>query len=293
MPSSAAVNRADRHCPPPPEECPSSSIIDGFAERLRHLPALPEIIDTSGKRRDAAEFASTVRAAATGLLRRGLRPGDVVAVLSPRGAARLTAVSTVLVAGGVALPLEPESDSETLAGVLTETDARLVIATSCLAERALELAERSRLRQVITFGTVADTTPFDELLSPAPVREDHVSLRDMSVFCADSGILAYGPISAEGYRVPTVLHPRSCLFGEFQRMVTNFGVTGSDVVLIAETVPEPDRTVAAGLALWSGASVVMSTTGERLAQLSATRSVTAASPALSCHRSDVRSAPGG
>ncbi|WP_233515288.1 AMP-binding protein [Marinitenerispora sediminis] len=207
------------------------------------------MIDTHGGRVEAVEFAATLHRAAAGLCRRGVWPDDVVAVLAPVGPERLTAVYTAMALGCVALPLELTSDLETLADVLARTDARMILVSAPLAGVALELAERSRIRQIIAFGDVPGTTPFTELLRPP----DDGSSYDPEHGLFDSGVLSYAV--PHGGLVTTV-HSHIELLGAFHRLEERLAVTPADVVLVEPGMSEPDRVVLAAVALWNGATLV-------------------------------------
>src|SRR5690606_7714827 len=147
---------------------PYGSLTGGLLDRLRRFGDFGSVADHQGERMSGAEFATVVQYAAAGLSRRGLHPNDVVAVLAPVSTARLVSVYTAMAVGCVALPLELSSDVDTLIRVLVDTDARMILTTGALAPLAVELADRSRVRQVVSFGEAPATTPFTELLRPAP-----------------------------------------------------------------------------------------------------------------------------
>ncbi|MEU4118300.1 amino acid adenylation domain-containing protein [Kitasatospora sp. NPDC028055] len=70
-----------------------------------------------------SESGRTARA----LVAHGVRPGDVVAVLMPRGENVLVAVLAVLRAGGAYLALDPDQPAARLRGMLEDSRARLVV----------------------------------------------------------------------------------------------------------------------------------------------------------------------
>lgn len=226
---------------------PVGSIVGGLPDRLRRLGFRSGVTDADGTATDSQEFAATARRAAKGLARRGMRPDDVVGVLAPVGTERLTACYATMGAGGRALPLELASDLETLIDVLAATDARIILATAPLALIALELAERSRVRQVISFGTVPETTPFDELLQRA---DDGY---DPSHGLFSNGIVSYRS-AADG--VHTTLHGHIELLDRFRRFDADLALTPSDTVLLEPGAPESVRAVLAAVALWNGSSLV-------------------------------------
>ncbi|MBV2365826.1 AMP-binding protein [Streptomonospora nanhaiensis] len=228
---------------------PAGSLTGGLADRLRRGCGRPRVRDASGTDLDALTFAVTVERAAAGLSRRGTCPDDVVGVLAPVGPERLTAVYTVMALGGIALPLDLDSDLETIIDVLTAVDARMILVTAPLAGIARELADRSRVRQVVAFGEAPETTPFGELLMPSPDGSGYDPARGLF----DNGILAY---SADAGGVRTALHGHRELLRRLGEVTEALGLGPGDTVAVDSGMAEPERAVLAAAALWSGASVV-------------------------------------
>jgi len=109
-------------------------------------------------------FAWTVRAAAHGLSRRGLAPGDTAGVFVQDAASAALAVNAIRAAGAAACLIGAEAGPADIAARLNACGARLLVTSAPLAELAAEGADRSRVRQVIAFGEAAGTTPFSSLL---------------------------------------------------------------------------------------------------------------------------------
>ena len=109
-------------------------------------------------------FARTVRAAATGLARRGLAEGDTAGVFVQDAASAAIAVNAIRAAGGRACLIRSDAGPADLADLLNACAARVLITSAPLAGLAAEGADRSRVRQVIAFGDADGTTPFSSLL---------------------------------------------------------------------------------------------------------------------------------
>lgn len=114
------------------------------------------------------KLVTEVTRAASGMVRRGARRGQVVGVYVGTTCAQTLAVHTVLAAGGVAAPVDPELPAHEVAAALNACDARTLIATRDLAGLAVRAADESRVRQVIAFGEALDTLDFRELLTLEP-----------------------------------------------------------------------------------------------------------------------------
>jgi len=109
-------------------------------------------------------FARTVRAAARGLGRRGLAEADTAGVFVEDAASAAIAVNAIRAAGATACLIHPDAGPAEIAVRLNACGARLLITSAPLAELAADGADRSRVRQVISFGEAPGTTSFDSLL---------------------------------------------------------------------------------------------------------------------------------
>ena len=128
-----------------------------------------------------SSLAAKVRAAAAGLARRGMRPGDVAGVHVTSPVAFALASQSIRAAGGVPSPAAPGECNGAIAAQLTECDARMLITDGALVCASLDIAEHSRVRQVISFGQVNGVTRFDALFGagtsrPLPRTGDHLAL---------------------------------------------------------------------------------------------------------------------
>lgn len=238
--------------PPVDRSGPVGSITGGLFDRLQHCGTHAAVSDPRGRRTHAISFAGTIEQAAAGLSRRGMCPHDVIGVLAPVCPARLTAIYTVMASGGIALPLELTSDLDTLVDLLTETDTRLIVTTAPLARISRELADRSRVRQIISFGEEPETTPFGELLLPSPDGSNYDPARGLF----DSGVFGYQAVDG---RVFAAVHSHSDLLERFHRFDAELALDQSDTVAVEPAMSEADRTALAAVALWNGASVITTT----------------------------------
>ena len=110
-------------------------------------------------------FARIVRTAACGLARRGLAEGDTAGVLVQDAASAAIAVNAIRAAGAAVCLIGASADPADIAARLNACGARLLITSAALAGLAAEVADRSRVRQVVAFGEAPGTTPFSSLLS--------------------------------------------------------------------------------------------------------------------------------
>jgi hypothetical protein len=112
-------------------------------------------------------FGRMVRAAADGLRHRGLADGDSAAVFVQDAASFALAVNAIRAAGAIPCAIAPDATMAQVADRLNASGARVLITASPLAELAAEAADRSRVRQLFSFGDAPGTTPFRSLLGVA------------------------------------------------------------------------------------------------------------------------------
>jgi acyl-CoA synthetase (AMP-forming)/AMP-acid ligase II len=117
-----------------------------------------------------ADLASTVQRAAAGLAWRGLRPRDVVGVYVPDAVSYVLSCHAISAAGGVPSPVSSQLTITEAAGQLADCGARMLLTAQPLAAAALAAADRSWVRQVISFGDAPAATPFSSLLGMGSLR---------------------------------------------------------------------------------------------------------------------------
>jgi AMP-binding enzyme len=144
-----------------PGRAVTDRILD-IADEAGHRAALVDATD--GTVTAWPRFARTVRAAARGLGRRGLAEADTAGVFVEDAASAAIAVNAIRAAGATACLIRRDAGLAEIAGRLNACGARLLITSAPFAELAAEGADRSRVRQVISFGEAAGATPFGSLL---------------------------------------------------------------------------------------------------------------------------------
>jgi non-ribosomal peptide synthetase component F len=195
-----------------------------------------------------ADLAATVQAAAAGLAWRGLQPRDVVGVYVPDAACYVLAAHAIRAAGGVPAPVAPVLTVPDMAGQLADCGARMLLTAPPFAAAALAAADRSWVRQVISFGEASGATQFGTLLRMG-------TLRPATGRPHDPTLLPYARQS-DGLLGPAPLSHRE-LSGLLHRLDIEAGIGEDDVVLAAP--PAGDGRCYTALldhALLSGATVV-------------------------------------
>lgn len=112
-----------------PSSTSRDNLVDLLVERHRRdgHGADPAVTDEAGTW-DYAALGAALRRAAGALGAAGLRPGERVAVVMRDGRPWVQAVLGTAAAGGVAVPLDPGMDPDSLGGVLDDAAAAIVVA---------------------------------------------------------------------------------------------------------------------------------------------------------------------
>jgi acyl-CoA synthetase (AMP-forming)/AMP-acid ligase II len=204
-----------------------------------------------------AELAATVQSAAAGLAWRGVQPRDIVGVYVPDAVSYVLATHAIRAAGGVPTPVAAGLTVQEIAGQLAECGARMLLTAPPLAAAALAAADRSWVRQVISFGEAAGAIPFSSLLRLG-------SLRPASARSHDMALLPYArrPDGSLGRAALTHID----FAAELARLAAEAGITERDVVLAAPPAGDGGAyTTFVDNALIRGATIVAARTDEMAA----------------------------
>jgi hypothetical protein len=128
-----------------------------------------------------AELAATIQRAAAGLAWRGLRPRDVVGVYVPDAVSYVLACHSISAAGGIPCPVSAQLSVAETAGQLADCGARMLLTAQPLASAGLAAADRSWVRQVISFGDAPSATPFGSLLGMGSLQPPAARPHDVAL----------------------------------------------------------------------------------------------------------------
>jgi acyl-CoA synthetase (AMP-forming)/AMP-acid ligase II len=189
-----------------------------------------------------------VQRAAAGLAWRGLRPRDVVGVYVPDAASYVLACHAISAAGGIPSPVSGHLSIPEMAGQLADCGARMLLTAQPLAAAALAAADRSWVRQVISFGDAPAATPFGSLLGMG-------SLRPSSARPHELALLPYVRRPDESLHAAGLTHRN--MAAELSALTASADIGAQDVVLAAPPAGD-GRSYTAFLdhALLNGATVV-------------------------------------
>jgi non-ribosomal peptide synthetase component F len=228
----------------------------------------PADVPGSGAGLSYPDLAVTLQRAAAGLAWRGVRPRDVVGVYVADALSYALACHAVRAAGAVPSPVAPGLAVPEIAGQLADCGARMLITSGSLAAVGLAAADRSWVRQVISFGEAAGAMPFGSLLGLGSMRPAPVRAHDLA-------LLPYPRRSDGTLAQSAVTHLE--MTAELARLCAQARVSEQDVVLAAP--PSGDGGAYTALldhVLLHGAVVVAARGADDLAAAARERRATAA-----------------
>jgi acyl-CoA synthetase (AMP-forming)/AMP-acid ligase II len=203
------------------------------------------------------DLAVTLQRAAAGLAWRGVRPRDVVGVYVADALSYALACHAVRGAGAVPSPVAPGLPVPEIAGQLADCGARMLITSGSLAAVGLAAADRSWVRQVISFGEAAGAMPFGSLLGLGSMRPTPVRAHDIA-------LLPYLRRGDGTLRQSAITHLD--MTAELLRLGARAGVTEQDIVLAAPPAGDGCAyTAVLDNVLLQGATVVAAGTAGNLA----------------------------
>ena len=132
---------------------PDVSITEYVLRHARRLGDKPAIVDgPSGRVLTYRQLEEAIRRAATGLARRGLRKGDVVAIYSPNCPEYVVAFHAVASLGGINTTVNPTYTADELAAQLKDSGARFLVTVPAVLDRAREAAARTGIEEIFVIG---------------------------------------------------------------------------------------------------------------------------------------------
>jgi acyl-CoA synthetase (AMP-forming)/AMP-acid ligase II len=173
------------HAEVPP--VPFQQFVLHSAETLRATPAL--IDAETGRTLTYGDLARDVYRSAGALAARGMRKGDVFAVMLPNVPEFATAFYGVLAAGGVVTTLNPLYKSDEIAHQLEDSGAKYLLTLPQLFDKAATATAKLKLREIFVVGETLGATPFSALLAAdgTPPSVDWDPGEDLAVLPYSSG----------------------------------------------------------------------------------------------------------
>jgi long-chain acyl-CoA synthetase len=134
------------------------TLVDLVRQRVREKPGAPAL-RFEGAVTSYATLLREAEAFGRALERRGVRPGDRIALVLPNCPQFVIAELGAWMAGAIVAPVNPTYPDEELAGLLTRAGARTVVSLAPFYERVKSVQPRTPVRHVIV-AHVRDALPW-------------------------------------------------------------------------------------------------------------------------------------
>lgn len=154
----------------PPIEVPDAALTPYVFERSDGYLDRAAIIDTmSGVSLTYGELRSAIARFAGGLVDRGFKPGDVLALMAPNMAEYPVVIHGTLTAGGTATTVNPLYTQEELRQQLQDSNTSVIAAHAFFAEVAMSIASDLGISTVIICGgEMEGAASYEEMLMSSP-----------------------------------------------------------------------------------------------------------------------------
>ncbi len=163
-----------------------TSFHDLLADAARRLPDQEALVDAD-ERLTWREVTRRVAAIGGGLLERGVRPGDRVALLIGNCNAFVLSLFAIARIGAVAVPLGTRQQRPEIVFALENCGAKLLISDAGFADRVPSRSEAPRLACRVTLGKDDGAHRFADLLAGAPCDPVPVDEQDTAAILYTSG----------------------------------------------------------------------------------------------------------
>ncbi len=151
--------------PHPDVEIPEVSLTSYVFENVAEFADKPALIEgLTGRSMTYAQLFESVRRVAASLSRRGLKKGEVLAILSPNVPEYMVCFHAVASLGAVSTTVNPLYTVEEVGKQLKDAGAKYLVTIPQLLGKAREAAEGTGVEEVFVFGEAEGATPFASLL---------------------------------------------------------------------------------------------------------------------------------
>ena len=159
------------HSPEPEIWVPDVPLVDHVLARAREFGDKVALVDAmSSERLTYRELVEGVEAASGALARLGVRPGQVVAVMSHNQPRYPVAVHAALAAGAAVTPVNPVLTAGELIKQLAGSQARALITSEEAAAKAAEAADAAGIELRFVLGEAEGFRSFSELTGSGAAR---------------------------------------------------------------------------------------------------------------------------
>jgi acyl-CoA synthetase (AMP-forming)/AMP-acid ligase II len=151
----------------PDVEIPNVSLSEFVLTEAAKFGDKPALIDgPSGRTISYAQLITLIRRTATGLAKRGLQKGDVLAIYAPNVPEYAVAFHAVSILGGITTTVNPLYTTGELAQQMKDAGAKFLLTVPPLLDKAREAAAQvSSVQETFVLGEGEGATPFATLLA--------------------------------------------------------------------------------------------------------------------------------
>ncbi|TDQ62656.1 acyl-CoA synthetase (AMP-forming)/AMP-acid ligase II [Actinomycetospora succinea] len=150
----------------PAVQVPDLALPDHLLRAADDRPDAPAVIDgPSGRTLTYGELRRDVRRCAVGLRRRGMRPGDVLAIVAPNSPEWLVACLGAMAAGGVVSGINPLYTADEIAPQLRDHGARFLLTIPPFLPLVQAAAAGIDDLDLLVLGEAEGATPFADVLA--------------------------------------------------------------------------------------------------------------------------------
>ncbi len=150
--------------PLPPLSIPPADFSRFALERARRAGPKIALVDlNTGASMSYAELVRGIDACAGGLVARGLRPGEIVAICAFNTSAYAVVAHAVWRAGGTLVTVNPLFTSDEMLHQLSDAGARYLVAAGDVLDRALPAARQAGVEEIFAIGAADAIPPFTSL----------------------------------------------------------------------------------------------------------------------------------
>jgi long-chain acyl-CoA synthetase len=114
-------------------------ILEDNARRFKDKPVLRWKVEDQWKGITYGEFNESARDIGTGLVKLGIKPRDRVGLLSPNGPGWVISYFSILLSGGIVVPIDKELRASELRHILEDSSARFIILSGDYLETLCEV----------------------------------------------------------------------------------------------------------------------------------------------------------
>jgi len=158
-------------------------LFDFYDFQLKHFPqedALADKINGKWEIHSTQEVIDTANALSTGLLEKGIKPGDKIAIISNNRSEWVMTDLAILQIGAINVPVYPTISDDDYAFIFNDSEVKIVFVSheELLVKARLAKEKSPSVEEIFTFENIEGAKSWKELLSEKADLEKIQSLRD-------------------------------------------------------------------------------------------------------------------